>query len=348
MFEEYFRFSGSPFRLSPDHRFFFLSNVHKRALAHLRFGLEQAEGFILVTGEVGAGKTTLVEHILSTLNSNRYVTANIVTSNLNQDDLVRMVASAYGLEQEGLNRATVLRNLERFVAESFRRGRRCLLFVDEAQNLAISALEELRMLSNLLVNGKPALQSFLLGQPQFRDTLSKPDLAQLRQRVIASYHLGPLSAEETIEYIEHRLSLVGWSGNPQIDRSAFNAIYQLTDGVPRRINTLCTRTLLYACLEENNKITGAMVRAVAEELETELAQVLTPGTAVDPGPVVTETRDHSASNNAVQEEETQEETDRLHPARRGAVESQAMPSIAPSRPCGPQAPGRCGGRTRRS
>ncbi len=274
MYEQYFKFDGLPFRLSPDHRFFFLSSVHKRAIAHLKFGLDQGEGFILVTGEVGSGKTTIVEHLLSTLDNRRYVAANIVTTNLDQENMVRMVASAFGLAQEGLNKTTVFRNIERFIADSNRQGRRCLLFVDEAQNLSVAALEELRMLSNLLVNGKPALQSFLLGQPQFRKTLARPELAQLRQRVIASYHLGPLSAQETVEYICHRLQLVGWQNDPEIQKQAFEEVYRISGGIPRQINTLFTRILLFASLEETHQVTAAMVKAVASELADELEQVL--------------------------------------------------------------------------
>jgi len=277
MYDEYFRFSGIPFRLSPDHRFFYLSTVHNRAIAHLKFGLDQGEGFILVTGEVGAGKTTVVEHLLATLNSRKYVAANIVTTNLDQENMVRMVASAFGLPQEGQNKTTVFRSIERFIADSMRQGRRCLLFVDEAQNLSITALEELRMLSNLLVNGKPALQSFLLGQPQFRKTLARPELAQLRQRVIASYHLGPLSGPETIEYISHRLECVGWDDDPSFERDAVMEIHRLSGGIPRQINTLCTRILLYAYLEESHRVTLGMVKAVAQELEEELDQVLDRG-----------------------------------------------------------------------
>jgi general secretion pathway protein A len=277
MYDEYFRFSGIPFRLSPDHRFYYSSTVHNRAVSHLKFGLDQGEGFILITGEVGAGKTTIAEHLLATLDSRKFVAANIVTTNLDQENMIRMVASAFGLSQEGQNKTTVFRTIERFIADSFRQGRRCLLFVDEAQNLSITALEELRMLSNLLVNGKPALQSFLLGQPQFRKTLARSELAQLRQRVIASYHLGPLSPQETIEYICHRLQCVGWHDDPSFDHEALLEIHLLSDGIPRRINTLCTRILLFAYLEEAHLITRDMVISVYQELEEELDQVVDHG-----------------------------------------------------------------------
>lgn len=274
MYEEFFKLNDQPFRLSPDHRFFFRSGAHNRALAHLKFGLDQKEGFILVTGEVGAGKTTIVDHLLASLNPRHFVAANIVTSNLDQENMIRMIASSFGLTQEGLNRTSVFRNIERFIADSARQGRRCLLFVDEAQNLSITALEELRMLSNLQVNGQPALQSFLLGQPQFRQTLARKDLAQLRQRVIASYHLGPLNLEETGAYICHRLEVVGWTKDPIFDEQAIEVIFQITGGIPRQINTLCNRLMLNAYLEESHTITTADVRKVSTEIAEELGQVV--------------------------------------------------------------------------
>lgn len=274
MYEDFFKLNDQPFRLSPDHRFFYRSGAHNRALAHLKFGLDQKEGFILVTGEVGAGKTTIVDHLLASLNPRHFVAANIVTSNLDQENMIRMIASSFGLTQEGLNRTSVFRNIERFIADSARQGRRCLLFVDEAQNLSITALEELRMLSNLQVNGQPALQSFLLGQPQFRQTLARKDLAQLRQRVIASYHLGPLNLEETGAYICHRLEVVGWTKDPIFDGPAIEVIFQITGGIPRQINTLCNRLMLNAYLEESHTITTADVRKVSAEIAEELGQVV--------------------------------------------------------------------------
>lgn len=274
MYDEFYQLQDLPFRLSPDHRFFFSSDVHSRALAHLKFGLEQGEGFILVTGDVGAGKTTLIEHLLATLNTRKFIAANIVTTNLDQENLIRLIAGSFGLQHEGLSKASIIKNLEHFVADCMRQGRRCLLFVDEAQNLSIGALEELRMLSNLMVNSRPAIQSFLLGQPQFRKTLARPDLAQLRQRVIASYHLGPLSRGETGSYMEHRLNLVGWSGDPTITADAVDAIHYLAGGIPRRINTICTRIFLFAYLENAHKVDRQMVEEVAEEIERELGQVV--------------------------------------------------------------------------
>ena len=270
MYETFYGLSASPFQLSPDHRFFFESSVHRTALAHLTYGLSQGEGFIIISGDVGAGKTTLVGHLFETLDKQRFVAARVVSTQLHADDMLRMVAAAFGLPIADTNKATLLRLVENFLLTNQQQGKRCLLVVDEAQNLSISALEELRMLSNFQAGAHAPLQSFLLGQPQFRALLASPDLEQLRQRVIASYHLGPLAPAEMRLYIEHRLRAVGWKQDPSIADDAFIAIYAATGGVPRRINTLCSRILLLGYLEELHRIERSHVQKVADELRGEL------------------------------------------------------------------------------
>lgn len=251
MYEKFYNFSGPPFLLTPDTRFFFGSSGHSRAISHLVFGLAQEEGFIVITGEVGAGKTTLVEQLWSQLDHNTYIIARIVTTQVSGDDLLRLVMANFGLgETPGTDKATLLRRFEHMVRDQRRMGRRCLLVVDEVQNLPLGALEELRMLSNITVDGKASVQTILLGQPQFRPILASQDLEQLRQRVLASYHLGPLSADETRGYMEHRLRMVGWTDDPVWKDDAFLAIHRHTGGIPRRINTLCSRVLLFGALEE--------------------------------------------------------------------------------------------------
>jgi general secretion pathway protein A len=284
MFTEYFKLSGPPFQLSPDHRFFFGSGTHQKALAYLNFGLLQGEGFIIVTGDVGAGKTTLVGHLLAQLDSAKYVAAKVVTTQLEADDTLRMVASAFGIQQEGVDKASLLRRFERFLIDNQSRGRRVLLLIDEAQNLPWRSLEELRMLSNFQVNERAALQFYLLGQPQFRQTLAHEQLEQLRQRVIASHHLAPMEREETRAYIEHRLTHVGWQNDPRFAPQAFDRIYDQTGGVPRRINTLCTRLLLFAALEERHEIDAATVDEVIKDLMQEGTQPLPSSAAAGPLP----------------------------------------------------------------
>jgi len=277
MYTGFYKLKGLPFQLGPDPRFFYGSSVHQKAMAYVTYGLHQGEGFIVITGDIGAGKTTLVGHLLATLDPAKYIAATLVTTQLEADDTLRMVASAFGVPCEGADKAVLLRRIEAFLAGTMHGGRRSLLVVDEVQNLSVRALEELRMLSNFQANGVPLLQSFLLGQPQFRATLANPGLEQLRQRVTASYHLGPLGAEETRAYIEHRLKMVEWNGDPGFTDEAFARIHAVTGGVPRKINTLCSRLLLSGYLDERHEIDEAVVDQVADELGEEIAQVTTPG-----------------------------------------------------------------------
>jgi general secretion pathway protein A len=271
VYEKFYHLSGTPFLLTPDPRFIFGSSGHARAISHLVFGLSQQEGFIVITGEVGAGKTTLVEQIWSQLDRNTYVMARVVTTQVSGDDLLRLAMANFGLgDTHGLDKATLLRRFEQMVRTERQAGRRCLLVVDEVQNLSLAALEELRMLSNITVDGKASVQTILLGQPQFRPILASPDVEQLRQRVLASYHLGPLTDAETRLYIEHRLKLVGWNVDPHWEDGAYTAVFRQTAGIPRRINTLCSRVLLFGMLEETHTITGEMVDTTAGELNQDL------------------------------------------------------------------------------
>ncbi|SLN69095.1 XrtA/PEP-CTERM system-associated ATPase [Oceanibacterium hippocampi] len=274
MYQEFYKLEALPFQLTPDHRFFFGSAAHNRAMAHLTYGLAQGEGFIIITGDVGAGKTTLVGYLLSTLDPDRFVAAKIVTTQLEADDMLRMVSSTFGLPTEGLDKASLLNRLEAFLEDVHESGRRALLVVDEAQNLSVRALEELRMLSNFQIGEVTPLQCFLLGQPQFRQILANPALEQLRQRVIASYHLGPLASAETRAYVEHRMKLAGWDGDPEITGSAYEQVHKITAGVPRKVNTLFSRILLYGYLEELHRIDGPDVIQVAEEQEQEIGQII--------------------------------------------------------------------------
>ena len=287
MFHTFYKLSGQPFLLTPDARFFYGSSEHSRAISHLVYGLAQQEGFIVITGEVGSGKTTLTEQLWSELDHNTYIIARVVTTQVSGDDLLRLVMANFGLgETQGADKATLLRRFEAMVADERKKGRRCLLVVDEVQNLSLAAMEELRMVSNITVDGKASVQTILLGQPQFRPILASKDWEQLRQRVLASYHLGPLNDAETRLYIEHRLRTVGWAGDPLWDDASFVAIHRHTGGIPRRINTLCSRLLLLGALEETHTITAGMVDETAEELDRDLGaglepMALTPQTGVD-------------------------------------------------------------------
>jgi putative secretion ATPase (PEP-CTERM system associated) len=272
MFEPYYGLSAQPFQLSPDPAFFYASRGHKRAFSYLQYGLFQGEGFISLTGEVGAGKTTLIRSLLQQLDSSKVVAAQLVSTQLDADSLLRAVATAFGLPVRDVDKARLLAQIEAFLTSLLPHGKRALLVVDEAQNLAPEAVEELRMLSNYQVGNRALLQSFLVGQPELRDLMRSPRMQQLRQRVIASYHLGPLDADETRAYVEHRLKQVGWTGDPQFEDAVFPLVHAYTGGVPRRINTLCTRALLSGYLSDTHVITAAAVEHVIAEFSEEFGE----------------------------------------------------------------------------
>lgn len=266
MYDQFYGFDGRPFQLTPDPHFYFESATHRKALSYLGYGLAQGEGFIVITGDIGAGKTTLVGHLMATIDPARLTAVKIVSTQVGGDDMLRLAAQSFGLPVDGLPKAQILRQTEAFLHAQARAGRRSLLIVDEAQNLSVSAIEELRMLSNFQLGGQSLLQIFLLGQPEFRDLLKSPELEQLRQRVIATHHLEPMMEDEVEPYILHRLSVVGWTGDPHFTPDAFTAIYAATGGVPRRINVLSSRVLLLGALDQLSEIDADAVRAVVADM----------------------------------------------------------------------------------
>lgn len=272
MYESHFGFTGSPFRLNPDPAFFFASRGHHNALSYLKFGIYQNEGFVVLTGEIGAGKTTLVRTLLAELESDKIVAAQIVSTQLEAGDLLRSVALAFGLAPKNLSKAELIATIEAFLTYLITQERRALLIVDEAQNLNREAVEELRMLSNFQLGSQALLQSFLVGQPELRRLLVSKPMEQFRQRVIASCHLGPMDQSETRGYVEHRLRQVGWKDNPAFDEATFARIFHWTEGVPRRVNLLCNRLLLSAYLASASRVGGQDVDAIGEELHGEVGE----------------------------------------------------------------------------
>jgi len=269
MYESFYGLTSKPFQLNPDPSFYFASKQHRRATAYLEYGMHQNEGFIIITGEVGAGKTTIVRGLLESLDQDKVVAAHLMSTQLDADDTLRLVGAAFGIRTRDVSKADVLMSLEAFLINMTTKGKRCLLIVDEAQNLTARAVEELRMLSNFQFGNHALLQSYLIGQPEFREILQSPQMMQFRQRVIASCHIGPMDVEETRGYVEHRLKHAGATGSPEFSDDSFEAIFKASSGIPRRINSLCDRLLLLGYLTDKKAFEAADVEEVAREIEEE-------------------------------------------------------------------------------
>lgn len=270
MYEAFYRLTCKPFQLNPDPSFYFGSTPHRKAMAHLQYGLHQNEGFVVVTGEVGAGKTTLVRGLLEALDGQEVVAATLVSTQLGADELLRTVAAAFGIPAQNAGKSELLLAIETFLTSVAHQGKRCLLVVDEVQNLTPQALEELRMLTNFQIEQHALLQSFLIGQAEFRNVLQSPAMRQLRQRVIAACHIGSLDAVETRAYIEHRLACAGLKDGLEIQSDAYLKIFESSGGIPRRINSLCDRLLLSGYLAEKRSFAALDVAGVAAEFDYEL------------------------------------------------------------------------------
>lgn len=269
MYSDHFGLTGRPFQLTPDPRFWFESATHKKAMAYLGYGLAQGEGFIVITGEVGSGKTTLVSHLLETIDPARVHAIRIVSTQVDGDDMLRLVAAGLEVSVAG-EKSELLARIESSIGERASAGQRTLLIVDEAQNLPYSSLEELRMLSNFQSGGKAMLQILLLGQPELRNRLNHDEtLEQLRQRVIATHHLTPMEPEEVEPYVLHRLDCVGWAGRPAFRNVTFDALHRHSGGIPRKINSLMTRVLTLASLDDVQTIEPSHVEDVVVDLEAD-------------------------------------------------------------------------------
>ncbi|HXV23498.1 MAG TPA: AAA family ATPase [Alphaproteobacteria bacterium] len=267
MYLDFFGLAELPFRLTPDTRFFYESRGHAKALSYMQYGLHKGEGFVVVTGDIGAGKTLLADTIMAQLGP-RSVSVLSMTQ-LDPPELIRMIGRGFGIAASGIERSDGLLRLAERTAELGRNGGPPLILIDEAQNLPLASLEELRMLSNLRNGPAALLQVLLVGQPSLRSLLARPELEQLMQRVVAMCHLQPLGAAETGDYIRHRLAAAGWHGDPLIDEEVFALIHREARGVPRRINTLMDRLLLLGYLERRHTIDRDMAEAMAAELREE-------------------------------------------------------------------------------
>ena len=269
MYEAFYGLTSKPFQLNPDPSFYFASKQHRRAKAYLEYGVSRNEGFIVITGEIGAGKTMVLRSLIEGLNGSNVITGHLVTTQLGAEDTLRMVGAAFGFRVKDVPKSELLITLEAFLISQTSKGKRCLLIVDEAQNLTPRAVEELRMLSNFQFGNQALLQSFLVGQPEFREILQQPEMEQFRQRVAATCHIGPLDAAETRGYIEHRLKCAGATTKPTFQPAAFEGIFAASGGIPRRINAVCDRLLLAGFLSGRTLLTAEDVAEIVREFQQE-------------------------------------------------------------------------------
>ena len=272
MYERYFNLSAEPFRLTPEPRvrFRYHHPQYARAKAYMAYAFRRAEGFVLLTGPPGTGKTSLIRDVVEYLADERVEVANLVSTQLAADDLLRMVAYIFGVDDvQTSKKSHILQLLTAHLLTMHKAGKRALLIVDEAQDLASQAMEELRLLTNLEESGKPLIQIFLVGQPEIRDQMRNPLMEPVYQRVIAATHLKPLTENETKKYVEHRLRSAGWRSDPAISKPVYGVIYRFSEGVPRRINLICNRLLLNCFVEQSHRITIESARSVVTRLQEE-------------------------------------------------------------------------------
>jgi type II secretory pathway predicted ATPase ExeA len=269
MYEAFYQLNANPFRLTPDPKFCFSHAGYKSAREYLDYALRLGEGFIMVTGRPGTGKTTLAETFLKDLDPTRVLAERVAVSGLEADDLLRAVAFAYGIEANGLDKATLRHRIQQYFILQKQRGQRALLIIDEAQGLPPPSLEELRLLADLQAGSQPLLQLFLVGQEALRELMCTPGMDQFQQRIIATCHLKPLDLRETRAYLKHRLCQAGWKGDPELTGAALLAIHQCTRGVPRHINKLCNRLLVLGYGKGKHILDEEEVQSISGELRDE-------------------------------------------------------------------------------
>ena len=266
MYQRYYGLREMPFNITPDPRFLFLGAGHEEALAHLRYGVEERKGFIAIVGEVGCGKTTLCRQFLNTLDPARFDTALIVNPRVTETQMLRAILTELGEAHPGRTQPDLVAQVNRVLLERIAQGRDIVLIIDEAQNLAVEVLEQIRLLSNLETDRQKLLQIVLLGQPELKTLLARDELRQLRQRILVHYELKPFSAEETSRYIQHRLALAGGNGRPTFTSWALRKLHAASGGVPRLVNTLCDRAILSAFVRESDEVNYLDARRAVKEL----------------------------------------------------------------------------------
>jgi len=269
MYQSFYGFTEMPFNITPDPRFLYLSATHQEALQHLRYGVSEKKGFIVLVGEVGCGKTTLCRRFLNELDPVHYDTALILNPRVTETQMLKAILGELGETRLARSQNDLVAQVNRVLLERIARGRDIVLIIDEAQNLSFEVLEQIRLLSNLETDKQKLLQTVLLGQPELKDVLAREELRQLRQRILVHYELQPLSAEDMAHYIQHRLTLAGGTGGrPAFSRWALRALYRASQGVPRIVNHLCDKALLAAFIRDSDEVNYWDVRRAVRETRT--------------------------------------------------------------------------------
>lgn len=269
MYEAFYGLNTDPFRLISDPRFCFEHPSYRRAKATLQFALHRGEGFVMITGQSGTGKTALIHDLMADLSPEEFTVGYLAVTRLDADDLLRMTAHAFGLDSGGAKKAMVLMRLMEFLAQQHRQGLHSLLIIDEAHDLSDSGIEELRLLNNLQLDGQPLLQVALVGQEGLRDTLQRPEMEQIHQRLIAGWNIEPLNPEETVAYVRHVLEAAGWKGDPALEPGVLPIVHEFSGGIPRRINLICSRLFLHGFAAERHAITQDDAEEAARDLQDE-------------------------------------------------------------------------------
>ncbi|HTL17418.1 MAG TPA: AAA family ATPase [Patescibacteria group bacterium] len=267
MYLDYYGLTEPPFDITPNPRFLFYSARHREAYNHLLYGLRERKGFVQLTGEVGAGKTTLCRAMLEQLDPQHYATALILNPVMSADELIKAIAIEFGLPVSGLDRLDTISVINEFLLQQIERGKDAVLIIDEAQDLTEELLEQVRLLSNLETDDRKLLQIVLMGQPELRDRLNSHRLRQLRQRITVRYHLPPLSRQEVSQYVQHRINVSGGNGTPYFTRPALWRVYRYTQGIPRLVNAVCDKALLAGFVAQREKIDFRLVSRAVRELE---------------------------------------------------------------------------------
>lgn len=267
MYQSFYGFREMPFNITPDPRFLFLSHTHQEALQHLKYGVREKKGFIVLVGEVGCGKTTLCRRFLDDLDPAHFDTALILNPRITETQMLKAILTELGETKLSRSQNDLVAQVSRVLLERIEKGRDIVLIIDEAQNLKFEVLEQIRLLSNLETDRQKLLQIVLLGQPELKEVLARDELRQLRQRILVHYELHPLSSADVSQYIQHRLSLAGGNGRPSFTRWALRAIHRGSGGIPRVVNNLCDKSLLSAFIRESDEVNYWDVRRAIRDMK---------------------------------------------------------------------------------